>query len=167
MRFQRFVLLLFVLFIGAAFAQPPHRGGYGNRGKGDGSRMAQELGLSQEQQEQLKEIRQKHRAEKPDNRSEVKALRRQIAEELKKSSPSKSKIKTLADKIGALHSANAVRMAEHMLEVKAVLTPEQFSKMLELKEQRKAHKQGARKGHKGGGKGYKRHKNGGACCPQS
>lgn len=165
MKRQKVVLLLIMLIVAFLVAEPVGRC-CGQKGRGDGTRMAQELGLTQEQQEQLRLLRQKHKAERPDTRAEVKALRRQIAEELKKSSPSRSKIKTLADKIGAIHAANAVRMADHMLEVKVILTPEQFSKMLDIKEQRGGHKKGPGKGP-GGRKKVHGNPRGGGCCPQS
>lgn len=169
MRSKSVLLLLILMLVGALVAEQPRRNtsGHGHQGRGDGSRMAQELGLSQEQQAELKVLREKHKAGRSDTRNEVKAIRRQIAEELKKSSPSKSRIKTLADKIGAIHSANAVRMADHMLEVKKILTDEQFSRMLDLKEQRKGQKNGPGKGRGPGGKKQHRHQKGKACCPQS
>lgn len=168
MKLQNVMLLVVMIVVGSLFAQGPRNGQGPQGGKGKGARMAQELGLSEQQQADLKALREKHRAERKDTRGEVKALRKQIAEELKKSSPSKSKIKTLADKIGAIHSANAIRMADHMLEVKKILTPEQFSKMLDLKEQKgnngPKHKG---KGRGPGGKKQHGHQRGGACCPQS
>lgn len=169
MKLQRVIVLVVMVLVAGLFAQAPGKGnGHGHGGKGDGTRMAQELGLSEKQQADLKVLREKHRAERIDIRTEVKALRKEIAEELKKSTPSKSKIKTLADKIGAIHSANAVRMADHMLEVKKILTPEQFSKMLDIKE-KKGNKgpnhQG--KGRGPGGKKQHGHQRGSGCCPQS
>lgn len=164
MKLQAIMLLIVTLLLGSLMAEPPRRN-MGGHGKGDGTRMAQELGLSQEQQDQLKELRKKHREERRDIRTEVKELRRQIGEELKKSNPSRSTIKSLADKIGTIHSENAVRMADHMLEVKEILTDEQFTKMLDLKEE-KANKMHKKKGP-GGKKGQGGHRKGGACCPKS
>ncbi len=161
------ILLMVTLMVGSLMAEPQARKGHGHKGKG--KRMAAELGLSQEQQDQMKTLWEKHRAERKDTRGEVKELRQGIATELKKSKPSKSEIKSLADKIGAIHSANAVRMADHMLEIKKVLTPEQFSKMLDKKEQR-GQKKGNKKSGKGKGPGGKKqhgHQKGGSCCPQS
>lgn len=167
MKLVKFCMIVSLFLVGSLVAQPARRNvnGHGHRGKGDGTRMAQELGLSKEQQAQLKELRQKHKTERPNTREEVKALRRQIAEELKKNSPSKSKIKTLADRIGEIHAANAVRMADHMLEIKKILTPEQFSKMLDMKEQKGQRKQQMGKGRGPGGKKHHGHGKGKACCP--
>jgi Spy/CpxP family protein refolding chaperone len=60
----------------------------------------------------------------------MKALRDKSKEELIKPSPSKDALYAFAKESGELRQSMAEKEADHLLKVKTVLTPEQFTKLL-------------------------------------
>jgi len=95
-----------------------------------GEKMAKELGLSTQQKAKLKEFREEMREVHQTQMEKIKALREKSKEELLKPVPSRDVLAALAKESGELRRVMAEKEADHMLKVKAVLTPEQFAKLL-------------------------------------
>lgn len=95
-----------------------------------GERMAKELGLSTQQKAQLKELRGEMREAHKDQMDKMKALMEKSKEELLKPAPGKDILSGYAKEMGELHRVMAEKEADHLLKVKAVLTPDQFKKLL-------------------------------------
>jgi Spy/CpxP family protein refolding chaperone len=93
-----------------------HKAGENQRNHDNGDKLVKELGLTPKQAEQLKAIHQKQKAEN-------KAIQEKMA-------PLKSEMKVLKEKKKALKE---IRMKE----IESLLTPEQFTKLNELKEKKK------------------------------
>jgi len=109
--------------------QRQHQRRGGENGENRGERLREELGLSDDQFEQLQELKTEHRGEMKSNREAVQALRTEVKTELKKEEPSISETDRLAEEIGELHTEMTKSLVAHLLEIKEILTPEQFEKM--------------------------------------
>lgn len=129
----------------------PAQGGRGNgkgNGEGRGAKMAQELNLTQEQQDQLKALKTESKDSHKSDREAFKAKKSELNDLLKASSVDKRAIDSKIKEISALTEKKMQNRVEHLLKVKEILTPEQFEKFLEMKEERmKQH------GSKGKGQG--------------
>jgi Spy/CpxP family protein refolding chaperone len=118
---------------------------------GKGERMAKELGLSAQQKSQLKELRGEMRDFRKGQMDKMKALLDKSKEELLKSSPSREVLYGYAREMGELRRAMAEKEADHLLKAKAVLTPDQFAKLLSMDfRQGKGHGPGNSPHDKGG-----------------
>jgi Spy/CpxP family protein refolding chaperone len=95
-----------------------------------GEKMAKELGLSTQQKAQFKDLHREMREAHNDQIDKMKALLEKSKEELLKPAPSKDILYGYAREMGELHRVMAEKEAEHLLKVKAVLTPDQFVKLL-------------------------------------
>ncbi len=134
-------LVVGVLFLTASFgwARWPGDGeGPGPRGDGKGrmeehmKRVEKQLNLSPEQQKKLEEHRAAHRDEAKKFFGEVKQKREEMRTELEKETIDEAKVKAINEELKAL----GARLADHrlagILEVRRILTPEQFKKFQEL-----------------------------------
>jgi Spy/CpxP family protein refolding chaperone len=61
---------------------------------------------------------------------QMKSLREKSKAELLKQNPSKKVLDEYASQFGELNKQFAQKRADHMLKIKAILTPEQFTKLL-------------------------------------
>jgi Spy/CpxP family protein refolding chaperone len=95
-----------------------------------GERMAKELGLSVQQKAKLKELREEMKGIHKAHMEKMKSLLDKSKEELMKPVPSKDVLYANARQSGELRRVMAEKEADHLLKVKAVLTPEQFGKLL-------------------------------------
>ncbi len=129
---------------GRGQGQHQRRGGNGNgeNSENRGERLREALDLSDEQFEQLQALKTEHREEMQGNREAVQALRAEVKTELKKDSPSSSETDRLAEEIGDLHTEMTKSLVAHLLEIKEILTPEQFEKMGELHQGRRGGQNG-------------------------
>lgn len=125
-----------------------------SRGKAEerGVRMTQELNLSQEQQDQMKALRTKSKDAHKAEREEFRTKKNELNDLLKASSVDKKAIDTKIKEISALTEEKMQNRVEHLLKVKEILTPEQFEKFLQMKEERMKQHRGKGKGHGGQGK---------------
>ena len=115
----------------------------GRPGKRGMAKMFQELNLSTDQQERIKAIRQ----ESKENNSSLRQEMRQAREEMGKlmaSDTSDSELKQQHEKIQSLKQQLGTQRFETMLKIRQVLTPEQRTKMAELKQQRWENRRQAR-----------------------
>jgi Spy/CpxP family protein refolding chaperone len=118
-----------VCFVAVAIAAAP-RDSCGIKEGPRGEKMARELGLSTQQKAKFKEFREEMRDVRKAHMEKMKALLDKSKEELRKPSPSRDVLYAYARESGELRRVMAEKEADHMLKVKAVLTPEQFNKLL-------------------------------------
>ena len=110
-------------------------GGWTEHGQ-PGHRLAKALGLSKEQQEQVKAIFRKHRDEIAPLRKEMVSGRRELRNLIQSDKPDEAAIREQVRKIAATGGNLAVRWAKVAQEVRTVLTPEQIQKFRALQEKR-------------------------------
>ncbi|MBN1127377.1 MAG: Spy/CpxP family protein refolding chaperone [Chitinispirillaceae bacterium] len=117
-------------------------------GKGHEKMMA-DLKLTGDQKTKLKELHQQHLQEMKPFRDKMKGVRDKVKAELVKPAPSKPALDGYAVELGDLHKQMAIKRNEHLLQVKALLTPEQFSKLVDRDWKGKEGKKGWNPHHKG------------------
>ena len=100
-------------------------------------RLHQEIGLSAEQEAVLKKYRQEHRDQIHDLHGEIRDARNQIKEELQKTQFDPERVKALHEKIKSLKVQLEDKRLEGIMEVRGVLSPEQFARFMEIKEKYK------------------------------
>ncbi|MFW6221163.1 MAG: Spy/CpxP family protein refolding chaperone [Fibrobacterota bacterium] len=100
-------------------------------------RMIQELDLTEQQQEQIKQLHEEMKQTRRDHWTNVKEVRRQIREELQKENPDQTDLDQYAERNGELAKLFSQKRSTHILQIKNILTDEQFQKMMELKDSRK------------------------------
>jgi Spy/CpxP family protein refolding chaperone len=127
---KKWMLIIAVIagIAGSAIAGQDSCGGV--RGKNFREKMAKELGLSADQKEKLKELHKTMRDVRKEHMEKMKALLDKSKEELLKPAPSKDTLYEYARASGELSRIMAEKEADHFLKVKAILTPEQFKKLL-------------------------------------
>ena len=160
------VVLVFVLLPFGLVAQSgPGAGPGSGHGKGGfPGKMWMELNLTDEQKEKLRTLHEEMQPIRKKHMESVKAVRDKIKTELLKSEPSQNTLYGYAGELGELHKQMTKDRTDHLLEVKKILSPEQFSKLVE-REGKMGRGEGF--GHRGGKYPHKRggdypHKSGGA-----
>jgi Spy/CpxP family protein refolding chaperone len=93
--------------------------------------MEKDLGLSPEQKEKLKAHRQSHRQAAKALFEQLKAKRDALRQELEKPSVDDSRVQAIHGELKALHDKMADHRLAGILEVRKILTPEQFKKFSE------------------------------------
>lgn len=101
------------------------------------NRIAEELELSRDQAETLRLQKEKKRAERKELYNRRKTLRAELREELKKIDSDSEAIEAIVDQINRIQARITRHRVETFLEIKEILTFEQFQKMIDLKENRK------------------------------
>lgn len=122
------------------------------RGKGKGEQMGKimdEIGLAEEQKAEIKEMHKARKAEGKEIQTKMKEARTQLKAELDKETPDTAAIKNLTTEITALYGQKVESRVEGVLEMKTVLTSEQYAALQE----KMKNKKGARKGRRGGKRG--------------
>lgn len=97
-------------------------------------KMWMELNLSVDQKEQLMALHEAMRPIRARHMESVKAVRERMKTELLKSDPSVNTLYGYAGELGELHKQMSKDRVDHLLKVKNILTPEQFSKLVEREE---------------------------------
>ena len=92
-----------------------------------------QLDLSPEQEEQLNVHRKRHREQGKEIRESIRAKRETMKEELQKQNLDMEKINKIHSELKSMHSKKADHRLEGILEVRKILTTEQFAKFMELK----------------------------------
>jgi Spy/CpxP family protein refolding chaperone len=100
---------------------------------GEHAKWASDLGLTQEQKSNLLKIHKEMREIRLKQRENVASLRLKIKNELNQPNPSKPILDGYAVDLGKLHTMQIQNNTEQMLKIKAILTPEQFSKLIDKK----------------------------------
>ena len=96
-------------------------------------KVLQQLNLTNEQNEKLKEHRIKHRQKAKQLSEDIQVKRKKLAEELQKSEPDTKKVKQIHSELKKLKAIKADHRLEGILEVRKILTTEQYSKFIELR----------------------------------
>lgn len=138
------------------------RGQRGSQGQGKGKDLMEKLGLTEEQQEALREQREGHREKIRSLMETLRDKKAQLRVELEKEEVDKEKIDSLINEIKPLLGGQIELRVEGALAMKEILTPEQYKKFQEFA--KKKRKRGQRRkgfGNKGshGGFGEKREGN--------
>ncbi len=145
--------MLLLAPVGGFCAEPEQMGpppGMHER-KGDGKhfeKIFDGLGLSAEQQEKLKAGREKNRDVEKKAREEMRNAREALGQELDKPTLDMVKVKALHETLKALMVKGEDRRLDTILEVRSILTPEQFAAFQKtMKESHPwMHKEGKREG---------------------
>ena len=94
--------------------------------------MLKSLNLNADQQAKLKALRGEMKPVREATMEKVKALHEKAKVELLKATPGKAELENIARQLGDAHRDMALKEQEHLLKVKAILTPEQFEKILSI-----------------------------------
>jgi Spy/CpxP family protein refolding chaperone len=92
--------------------------------------LFEKLDLTEEQKESWLSLREEHRQSMQEHRS-MHTYRDSIRIELKNDEPRRERLEDLSTKAGEKYSAHTLKMAEYLLELKEILTPEQYEQLLE------------------------------------
>jgi Spy/CpxP family protein refolding chaperone len=125
MRTLKLTLAVAALTLSTVICQAQSQGGHPGKQE-KGAKIVEKLGLSKEQAEKLKAINASQKIEN-------KAFQ-------EKMNPVKEQMKALKAEKKAMNAAK-------MKEIEAILTPEQFVKFKEMKEQRKDNRKGKKQKH--------------------
>ena len=129
---MKHTMLTCALLAGALFMSPCSLSAQpADSGKGKGmERMFADLKLTPDQKTKLKALHEQQKDSHKQFFDQMKALREKTKTELLKPQPSKQVLDGYAAQFGDLHKQLAQKRTEHLLQVKAILTPDQFSKLL-------------------------------------
>jgi len=116
------------------------------RGDHPGRRVWEELNLTAEQEAKFKEINARHAPARRESTQRIEELREKINQEMLRDKPSKSLLIQYAGTIGELQKKMSLASVSHLLDVKAVLTPEQFTTFVNMSSAMAAEKRGGRRG---------------------
>jgi len=119
--------ILLTVGLGAHFMHPP---GVQIMKRHWMSFLTEKLNLTADQQGKLLALHKEKNAEAKPLFDQMKAIRDKVKAELLKSEPSKQALDNFASQLGDLHRQLVRNMNEHLLKVKAILTPDQFSKLV-------------------------------------
>jgi Spy/CpxP family protein refolding chaperone len=93
-------------------------------------KMMQELKLTADQNTKLKELHKQHRDAMKPFFEKMKGIRDKVKTELLKPQPSNQILDGYAVELGDLHKQMAQKRNEHLLQIKAILSADQFSKLV-------------------------------------
>jgi len=109
-------------------------------------KFRQALNLTPEQQQKMEDLQYIHQKDMIKFREEVSLKRLDLQREMQKDSPDRATVDRLADDMGALRTRMGRARVDHLLDVRKILTPEQWSKARELMQARRAQRMGGRGG---------------------
>jgi len=119
---------MFLCLMLLAVALAPVSGSADERRGQNARRLWEELSLTPEQEAKFREINSRHAPARRDNARMIEGLREKINQELLRDKPSRSNLITYAGQMSELQKKMNLASIDHLLNVKAVLTPEQFKK---------------------------------------
>ncbi|MGD9015700.1 MAG: periplasmic heavy metal sensor [Candidatus Omnitrophota bacterium] len=93
------------------------------------SKIADELSLSPEQKEQLKEQRFQARYSMIENRNKIKLKELELRHELEKEAVNQEVVNKIVAELKQLHGNTIEQRVDSILKMKEILTPEQFEKL--------------------------------------
>ncbi|MFH1772042.1 MAG: periplasmic heavy metal sensor [Candidatus Omnitrophota bacterium] len=94
-------------------------------------KVMDEIGLTEPQREQIKEYRSQHKEVSGQLRMELKEKKKQLREELTKTDSNEAALRGLADEIKRIQGQIIDHKIESILEMKKIMTPEQYQKFKE------------------------------------
>jgi len=116
-------------------------------------RMWAELNLTADQEAKFKEINAQYAPARRENSQRIEELREKINQEILRDKPSKSMLIQYAGTIGELQKKMSLASVGHLLDVKAVLTPEQFKMFVSMSSATGGKRAGRRSEREGAGGG--------------
>ena len=130
------IALVITLPPGSVPAQPRMHGAGPDSSKASqrNFRMFAGLNLTDDQQTKLKALHDEMMTIRKKHMEAVKTVRDKMKTELLKSDASQNTLYGYAGELGELHKQMTKDRTDHLLKVKKVLTPEQFSKLVEKEE---------------------------------
>ena len=118
------VLGILVLVFSLAYAEHPRR---------DRGEKAEELGLTDEQMEDMREIRYNFEKTQIGLRAELKTSRLELRHLMMQEKPSQGEISKLVDRIADTQKRLLKQRVDKKLQMKEILTPEQFKKFMMMR----------------------------------
>jgi Spy/CpxP family protein refolding chaperone len=109
-------------------------------------KVSQALNLTPEQQQKMEDLRYVHQKDMIKFREELSLKRLDLQREMQKDSPDRATVDRIADDLGALRTRMGRARVDHLLDVRKILTPEQWSKARELMQAHRAQRMGGRGG---------------------
>ncbi len=106
-----------------------------------------ELNLTKEQEAKLKENKTKHREQRKGGFEQIKSYKEALKQELLKSDLDMERIQEIQAQMKAAQSQMADDRLNSILEVRTILTPEQFTKFMTLMEQQRKKGRRFQSGH--------------------
>jgi Spy/CpxP family protein refolding chaperone len=110
-----------------------------NPPKADSSQLRHhwaDLGLNQNQKDQMKAVREENREKMKTDFEATKALRQKIKEEFLKANPDPAALDSYADQMSQLHKQMIKNRFAGIFKTKQILTPEQFTKFMDMRQHR-------------------------------
>jgi len=98
--------------------------------------MARVLNLTADQQKQLKAIKQKQRETMKSTFKQMKSIKEAFSAEIVKATPDMNKINDLQNQLKTIQSQMADNHLNSLLEIKKIMTPEQFAGYMALKKEK-------------------------------
>ncbi len=119
-------------------------------------KVVQALGLTPEQQQSLEALRFQQQKEMINFRRDMALKRLDLEQEMDKAAPDRQVVDRLLDEQGALRSKMMKARVNHLLDVRKVLTPEQWAKAKAHFQAMRANRMGGRLGRGAQGGGFLR-----------
>jgi Spy/CpxP family protein refolding chaperone len=110
-----------------------------NPPKADSSQLRHpwaDLGLNQNQKDQMKAVRKENREKMKTDFEATKALRQKIKDEFLKPNPDPAALDRYADQMSQLHKQMIKNRFAGIFKTKQILTPEQFTKFMDMRQHR-------------------------------
>lgn len=126
------ILGALVLFFSIVYAKAPQHQGM----KMQGMKMAEGLNLTDEQINNIKDIRYNFQKAVIGLRADLQTSRLELRHQMMQDKPDQQQISLLVDKIGETQKQLLKQEIDRKLAVKAILTPEQLKKFLQMREGR-------------------------------
>ena len=141
---QRFIALLSFMFLLTVSGYANEEGGKGFHKKEMKEKWGQKreeihkkLGLTPEQESKLKANREEHHSEMEKLHEQIKAKKEELKQALDQPTVDEAKVRALHNEMKELKSQMEDGRFNGILEVRKILTPEQFEKFKKLKEEHK------------------------------
>jgi len=136
-------MFLYIALLSVAFASPTVSADE-RRGDHPARKMLEELNLTAEQEAQFKEINARYAPARRESAQRIEELREKMNQEILRDKPSKSALIQYAGTIGEIQKKMSLASVGHLLDVKAVLTPEQFRTFVSMSSATAGAKRGRR-----------------------
>lgn len=130
----------------------------GNKSEERGAKMMEkmtaDLGLSQEQQDQMKAMREANKERSKALKDKIRGIREAMKTEINKLDTDMAKVNAYVEQLAALYKEKMNQRIEGILGMKKVLTPEQFGKLnAKMEEKRKEWQKKSKHGDEHAGPG--------------
>lgn len=93
-----------------------------------GDRMVKELGLTPDQAQKIESLKVEHQKEMITLKSQMRLKRLDLRQEMEKDSPNPASLDKMVDESAAMRATMEKARLHHLLDVKKILTPEQWQK---------------------------------------